>query len=325
VSVQDQRRKTKNQRLNVAERFERSSLVFRLSSCMLALIRMSRPAILPSGALAYSVGIALAVYEQLPLPWPAICYGLLVTMLANLAAHYADEYADRDTDALSSPTWVSGGSGTLAAGTVQPMVALRAAWVTSSLVLVLIALGFVAALLPPLACLVALLGLAGGWLYSVPPIWLERRGLGEITNALLGGLLMPLMAYLCAGGLRVSWACVALLPVVAAVMVCVLGVHWPDRGADAAVGKRTLAVIFAERSRALHASCATLAHGLPLLLAGTILPLPVALGTLASLPLTLWAANRYSRSESPLPGAAAMVGFMLVYGAAFCLFMIQTR
>jgi 1,4-dihydroxy-2-naphthoate polyprenyltransferase len=278
---------------------------------------MSRPAILPSGALAYFVGVALATYEHVLFNWPALWYGLLVTLLANLAAHYVDEYADRDTDALSSPTWISGGSGALIDGLVTPLVALYAALVVSFLVISLVAVGYVIRLLSPAACLVALVGLVGGWAYSLPPVCLERRGWGEITNALLGGLLMPLMAYLCAGGSHIAWACTVLLPVVASVMVCVLGVHWPDRQADEAVGKRTLAVQLGTRSKAIHYGCALLTHLLPFALVENGFPPTVALLTLASSPLSLWAVARYSRSVSPLPGAAAMVGYMVVYAALF--------
>jgi 1,4-dihydroxy-2-naphthoate octaprenyltransferase len=280
---------------------------------------MSRPAILPSGVLAYVVGAALACYERVPLVWPALWYGLVVTLLANLAAHYVDEYADRDTDALSSPTWISGGSGALTNGLVTPLFALYAALVVSCFVLLLVVVGYGIKLLSLVACLVALVGLAGGWAYSLQPVCLERRGLGELTNALLGGLLMPLMAYLCAGGSRIAWACSVLLPVVASVMVCVLGVHWPDRHADGAVGKRTLAVKLDIKSRAIHYSCALLAHLLPFVLIGNGFPATVAFATLATLPLTLWAMVRYSRSDSPAPGAAAMVGYMLSFGVGWLL------
>ena len=278
-----------------------------------ALWRMSRPTILPSGALAYAVGLAMAYGERGgALRWPTAWLGLLITMLANLAAHYADEYADRDTDALSQPTWISGGSGVITAGAATPSFALVAALFVVALTAVLIGWGLFGGTLPRSAALLAILGLSGGWVYSMPPLSLERRGLGEFTNALLGGLLMPLMAYCCAGGERLGWACVALLPMLAAVLLCVLGVHWPDRYADVAVGKRTLAVIFGRQTRLLQQLCAALTYGLPIvLLPAAILPLPVVLLSVATLPAGLWAVARYARSESPTPGAVAMVAYML--------------
>lgn len=286
---------------------------------IVALVRMSRPAILPSGGLAYAVGLALAWSERGAVAWPAAWLGLLLTLLANLAAHYADEYADRDTDALSHPTGISGGSGAIAAGIATPALALRAAvWVAACCVL-LTCWGYLSGLLPLHAALVALLGLAGGWAYSMPPLSLERRGLGEITNALLGGLLMPLMAYLCAGGERAGWASVALLPLVASVLLCVLGVHWPDRHADAAVGKRTLAVIFGVCTAVLQRCCAALMYLLPLLLSDRLFPPSLALFCLLTLPFGLWAVLTYARSDSPVPGAAAMVAYMLALIAGWLL------
>lgn len=95
---------------------------------------MSRPLILPSGVLAYAVGVALALAEG-PIDWSRQAIGLTLTMLANLAAHYADEYADADTDALARHTGVSGGSGAIAAGYANRPLALRAAVTVSGITL----------------------------------------------------------------------------------------------------------------------------------------------------------------------------------------------
>lgn len=151
---------------------------------------MSRPLILPSGVLAYAVGVALALAEG-PIDWSRQAIGLTLTMLANLAAHYADEYADADTDALARHTGVSGGSGAIAAGYANRPLALRAAVTVSGITLLGGAWATLSGAIPCAAGIILLLGLLGGWAYSMPPIALERRGWGELANALLGGLLMP--------------------------------------------------------------------------------------------------------------------------------------
>jgi 1,4-dihydroxy-2-naphthoate octaprenyltransferase len=105
----------------------------------------------------------------------------------------------------------------------------------------------------------------------------------------------------------------SVLPVFAAVMICLLGVHRADRHADALVGKRSLVVILGEHSRALHHGCTALAYGLPLLCVGWLLPLPVVTAIGLTLPLALYATLRYSRDERTLPDVAVMVAFMVAW------------
>ncbi|MFN3373427.1 MAG: prenyltransferase [Chloroflexus sp.] len=176
---------------------------------------MSRPLILPSGVLAYAVGVAMALADG-PIDWGRQAIGLTLTMLANLAAHYADEYADADTDALAHHTGVSGGSGAIAFGYADRTLALQAALVVTGITLLGGAWATLHGAIPLAAGVILLVGLLGGWAYSMPPIALERRGWGEFTNALLGGLLMPLMAYACAHDTPPLRVYAQLAPVVAA-------------------------------------------------------------------------------------------------------------
>lgn len=274
---------------------------------------MSRPFILPSGVLAYALGVAMAYGTTGQVAWPAMWAGLAVTMLANLCAHYADEYADVDTDTLARHTWFSGGSGVLPAGEVSPLLALRAALLLAGFTVLLCGWAIVAGLLPPAAAWIVGLGLVGGWYYSMPPLALERRGLGELDNALLGGLLMPLMGYTSQTGAPSVGAALALVPIVASVMLCLLGVHWADRRADAAVGKRSLVVILGQRSRLAHHLLTLFTYTAAL----ALLPWPVAAAVLFTLPLGLWATWRFGHSESPFASATVMVAVMVAAGVGW--------
>jgi 1,4-dihydroxy-2-naphthoate octaprenyltransferase len=278
-----------------------------------ALIAMSRPAILPSGVLAYAVGVAMGYAETRSLPLTAVLAGLLVTMLANLVAHFADEYADVDTDSLARHRLFSGGSGVLPAGRVAPALALHAAYSCLALTGVALLVSLAGGLLPPLAGWLVLLGTLGGWCYSMPPLALERRGLGEIDNAVLGGILMPLMGYVAVRGTLSGTTLLVMLPLFTAVLICLLGVHHVDRHADALVGKRSLVVILGTRSRLLHHLCTALAYGLPLIFLGWLLPLIVVLTIWLTLPLALYAAWRYGRDETALPDIAVMVLYMVMW------------
>lgn len=290
-----------------------------MRSTLTGLWLMSRPLILPSGALAYAVGAAIAYHDHGRLDWGRQTLALGLTMLANLAAHYADEYADADTDALATHTGISGGSGAIAAGLATRGLALRAALVVSALTLGGGLWAVTSGALPYASGVILAIGLLGGWAYSVPPLALERRGWGELTNALLGSLLMPLMAYAAEVGAPPARVYLQLAPIVAAALVCIIGVHRADREADAAVGKRTLAVILGHRVRWLWWGCIALAYGLPVLLAPRLIPGAVAVATVLTLPFGLYAAARATRSASPVPGAATMVAIMLAQIGAYVL------
>lgn len=284
---------------------------------VVALIRMSRPLILSGGVAAYALGAAMGFARTGAFAWGPAALGLAVTLAANLMAHYADEYADVDTDTLTRRTWFSGGSGALPAGAASPLLALRAAQTLAALTALLCAGGIAAGALPWSAALIVGLGMLGGWVYSMPPLALERRGLGELDNALLGGLLMPLMGYTVQTGAPAWSAVLALAPVVASVMICLLGVHWADRRADAAVGKRSLVVLAGARTRPLHHALTALTYGLALALAGSALPLPVWAAMLLTLPVGLWATLTFGRDDAPLPSVATMVALLLATTAGW--------
>jgi 1,4-dihydroxy-2-naphthoate polyprenyltransferase len=93
-----------------------------------------------------------------------------------------------------------------------------------------------------------------------------------------------------------------------------LATTWPDRRADAAVGKRTLATRWPTgRLRLTHAAGGSVcvASLLFLTITGAV-PLPVGAAGLVSLPLIIWGSVRYTRQESPAPTVAAMLGLALL-------------
>lgn len=284
---------------------------------LVALVRMGRLSILPGGILAYALGAAMGYWHTGAFDWGSALAAFAVTEVTNLMAHYADEYADVDTDTLARRTWFSGGSGVLPAGLVPPAWALRAAIVLALLSVVLTA-GFIAAgVLSPHTAWIAGLGLAGGWFYSMPPVQLERRGLGELLNAFLGGILMPLMGYT-AQTARPTWSAIlALTPIFLLVLANLLGVHWPDREADKAVGKRSLVVLAGPHVRRLHHLLVAAAYLLVLGLAGRVLPLPVTAALLVTLPLSLWATATFARGPWTLPSAAAMSAAIVAAAAGW--------
>ena len=94
----------------------------------------------------------------------------------------------------------------------------------------------------PMILAFGLAGIALGTLYSMPPLQLSARGLGELAVGLGFGLLPVVGAAWLQSG-RFEWGAVVLaIPVSAWVANILLANELPDIQADARVGKRTLAV-----------------------------------------------------------------------------------
>ncbi len=123
--------------------------------------------------MGHDIGIAL----------PAFTFGLVVVLLV---IHYANEFADYETDSLTRRTPFSGDSGALPESGLTPGMALKAAWLALFVGSVLGTLGMVLGLMSPTALAVLVWGAFWGWMYSLRPLALAWRGWGELDNAMLG-------------------------------------------------------------------------------------------------------------------------------------------
>ena len=286
----------------------RSQPETRRTGRVVAMFKLARPVILQGGILAYSLGVTMGYAQQGFVDWERAIIGLAITELANLVAHYADEYADVDTDSLTRRTHFSGGSGVLPSGVVPAVWALYAAWVLTITTIGLTVWSVLSGTLSWHIAWIIGVGLFGGWFYSMPPLAFERRGLGEIDNAVLGAFLMPLMGFTTQTGEPSLAAFVNLTPIFSIVMVGLIGVHWADRLADAAVGKRSLVVIVGERIRYVHYGFAALAYVLALVLAAYTMPFQVSVAILSTFPVGIWAVATFGKNSSPTQSVFAMMG-----------------
>lgn len=277
----------------------------RLGTITTALWLMARPSQLLAVALVYLLGLAVGRATGYALAWPAVLWGLAALIPVATSIHYANEYADAETDALTIRTPFSGGSGAMVRLGVSPRLAWRGAWAALALGWLIVALGFALGYLGGVALLVLAAGSLFGWMYSLPPLQLAWRGWGELTNALLGGLALALYGYAVAAG-RIDAVIVwAILPFTLLVFVNLLATTWPDRVADARVGKRTLATRWpVRRLRWVYVVVAAAAVGLLWLLP---LPAPVVGASLVAVPFLVWGGWAYTRQHSPFPTVAAMV------------------
>jgi 1,4-dihydroxy-2-naphthoate octaprenyltransferase len=296
------------------------------STVLRALIAMSRPDQLLLMALLYATGVLVAlggdrttdVFATLsggasPDLLPVVV-GFLLFLPVAVSVHYANEYADYETDRLTTRTPFSGGSGALARTGLPRRFALRAA--AAALVLAAVSLGATATVafvggpvVTPDAPALGLLALIAvlGWQYSLPPLALAWHGWGELDNALLGGVLLPVYAVAVAGEVTVA-SVLAFLPFGCVVFVNLLATTWPDREADAAVGKDTLATrLTTDGLRLLYAGV-LLAGGVSMaLLHGGPVPAVVCRASLLAAPPLLWGLVAYTRKRSPFPTVTGMV------------------
>lgn len=283
---------------------------------------MSRPSQLALIALVYTLG-ALVALQTTQLDLPSLLGGLAALLPVAVSVHYVNEYADFETDRLTERTPFSGGSGALQRMDLPRRFAWRAAWPA-------LGVGVTAAIL----CVthgftLVTLGLLGsiavfGWQYSVGPLALVWRGFGEVTNAVLGGLLLPLYGAATQTGSITLTVALAMVPFTLLVLVNLLATHWPDRDADASVGKSTLPTRWrpAKLRRAYAGLTAAAALAL-VALTGSVLPPLVSVASLPAFVLAGWGFRRYTRQRSPFPAVAAMVALALGQTAAWVWLLVS--
>ena len=194
------------------------------------------------------LGIAAAAYAGAFDWWLA-----LLTLVGAAAIHIGLNVANDVFDTLSgaddlnvNPTQYSGGSRVIQYGlvTLRQMSAISiTAYVVGS------AIGIYLVLVRGSVELLAI-GVAGLVLsvfYTAPPLRLVHRGLGELTTALGFGPIMVMGAYVVQTK-ELAWEpLVASIPVAIFVALILYVNEIPDRGADAAAGKRTLVVRWNDR------------------------------------------------------------------------------
>jgi len=259
---------------------------------------MSRPLVMTSNILAWLLGVAIASGRGHNIEANRVTLSLITTITVSASIHYTNEYADHETDALTTRTPYSGGSGILPSGLVPRSLAMKAAWASLFIGLSVQLFAVFIGAHPWSASTVLLLGAAGGWMYSLPPLRLGWRGWGEILNALLGSNLLPFYGFVTASGsldLKVPLAC---LPVTLIAFTNLLAVTWPDRSSDEIVGKMTLATRWTpKRLRTAYRIAVIASFTSLILLKGWILPKEIILSSLPALPLLIWGANTYTRNK----------------------------
>jgi len=297
---------------------------------LLQFIRLGRFRFLLSGFIPFSAGALLALLLGARFAPAQFLLGYAAMAAAHLSVHYSNDYFDADADRFVEPTAISGGSGVLVENPGLKPAALRAA-VALMVVSVLIGCVLVAVYAYPAIFLAfAVGGNLLGWFYTAPPLALAYRKLGEVTNMITFGLLMPGAGYFVAKGALDPPFFAFALPLLLYGLIFIVSVEIPDMEGDIAGGKPTLV---ARKGRiygfGLIAVAAALATATLLLFAysGIFSPVdfrPIALVSCIPLGIALWGfSNRCAERAFALRYATANIaGYFLFQGLVVLYFIL---
>ncbi len=291
------------------------------------LFQTSRPSQLLLILGVYLFGALVALGQGATLQVETLALAAVPLVLASASVHYANEFADYETDALTTRTPFSGGSGALVETGTSRWVPLYAGLLSLTLALLVTGIFLATDGVTTTATAVLVGATVLGWQYSVGPLKLAWRGWGEVTNATLGGLLLPVYGAAVLDGPLLEVA-LASIPFFLVVLLNLFATQWPDREADATVGKRTLAVQWSRhRCRVAYATIALgAALSLALLhssvLTPAVLPTAVVLGSVPIAPLVVWGVLGYTERDIPWPTVSAMVGLLTLQCLAW-LWVLQ--
>jgi 1,4-dihydroxy-2-naphthoate octaprenyltransferase len=215
-----------------------------LASLLRRLLLATRPMFLTASILPVLVGTSWGYRVGGTLDWAAVVLALAAIVFIHAAANVLNDVfddlggTDRHNDERIFP--FTGGSRFIQNGVMS--VRQMALWGT---LLLILGIAFGLGLVFHSGMLVLLFGVAGvalGLLYSIPPVQLNARGLGELAVAAGFGILPVAGAAWLQSGISIMGALVLSLPIACWVMAILLMNEVPDLKADQATGKLTLVV-----------------------------------------------------------------------------------
>ncbi len=288
---------------------------------LIAMVRMSRPLQLGAVSLVYLSGGVLAVHRGAEVSVVRFFWGYLTLLIGAISIHLANEYADFETDLKTTRTMFSGGSGALVEMKLERSGALVLAWISLVLTVLFTVSSLIAQRMESLSAAILALGVFWGWMYSMSPLKVAWRGWGEVLNASLGGLLLPLYGSTVLSG-RVDFSVlVVMLPFALLTFNNLLATTYADRISDHLVGKFTLATRLSNMQlRSLYGSVSILALLALLVIPAYLMPDSVKLISILAIPVMIWGWGTYTRKHDPLASVSAMTVMLILQVCGFLIF-----
>ncbi|MBF0444145.1 MAG: 1,4-dihydroxy-2-naphthoate octaprenyltransferase [Magnetococcales bacterium] len=266
-----------------------------VQSIIVRYILAVRPPFLTASLVPGLIGLATANFSGIRINALTAALTLIGPVLAQAGANVLNDYFDdkNGTDEINTERLFpfTGGSRMIQNG----LLSTRQMLIFGTLLLAtatLMGLALIPIVGPKILWFIVA-GLFISWAYSAPPLKLNSRGLGEICIALAFGLFIPLGADFVQRGELSMLPLIAGLPFAMLVTNILYINQFPDRKADAAVGKNHLVVrLGADKARWLYLIMALIGY-VSLVLAVLFESLPIwGLLGLISAPLSLFAAHQ---------------------------------
>lgn len=204
---------------------------------------MMRPQFLVAGLFLNILGITVAMHLGARFDLAKAFGFQIVVSSLQLCGACANEYADTESDRINvNRTWFSGGSGMIPSGALgrSSAVALAMFWafvaLLSSFILTL-GMGVSHALL-----VLTVIGLALALSYSLRPMMMSYRGLGELSMGIMVSVLVPVTSYIVQSGRYDDLILTVSIPLFFQMLALMMVVELPDYAADMQAGKRNLVV-----------------------------------------------------------------------------------
>ncbi|PRQ02766.1 1,4-dihydroxy-2-naphthoate octaprenyltransferase [Enhygromyxa salina] len=218
-----------------------------------AWVQAARPLAAANVAVPLILGQVLAYAAHGGFSWRLFGAVQLLGALNQLFVVFANDFADREADAINpSPSVVSGGSRVIQEGKLSPEALRKAAWIMLGAMVVV---ALILALIHQLWWLpVLVVGGAGlMWAYSFAPLRMSYRGHGELLQGLGLGVVLPIIGFYAQAGEFDGLPWLGLLPCFLFGYVGNLLTSLPDYPGDRAANKRTYAVRYGQFDARRHA------------------------------------------------------------------------
>jgi 1,4-dihydroxy-2-naphthoate octaprenyltransferase len=213
--------------------------------------RAMRPQFYLMALLGYTMGALVAYGTMQAFNLTSYIFGYMFLFLVQLSTVFTNDYYDYDSDRINrNSSLYTGGSRTLVEGKISftelKSVIIGALLVTLFLIVVLlINSGREKAIQTGVFICI---GLIFGLGYTVPPLKLCYRGLGELDVGLFFSFYVVHYGFILQKGAWSAWLLWWLsIPLFFAVFAAITLSGIPDRRADLAVSKRTIAVLLGPR------------------------------------------------------------------------------
>lgn len=218
-----------------------------------AWLQAARPLAAANVAVPLILGQALAFAAHGQFDWKVFGVVQLIGVLIQLFIVFANDFADRDADALNDrPSFLSGGSRVIQEGKLPPEALRKAAWaMLAAQVVVAIYVAVVHG--RPWVPALVMFGAVLLWAYSFPPLRLSYRGSGELLQGVGVGVVLPVLGFYAQVGEFTALPWLGLAPCFLLGYVGNLLTALPDYPADRAADKRTYAVRFGQFAARAHA------------------------------------------------------------------------